>query len=98
MNFKTILFEIREGIAELALNRLPLNVLNIAMMQEINSVLEKLSDQKELKLLVIRAEGKTFSAGVDVGEHTKNKVAEMITTFHRIFLSLDRLEVPTLSA
>src|SRR3972149_4780134 len=98
MNFQTILFETNQGVAELTLARPPLNILNIAMMQEINSVLEKLNAQKELKLLVVRAAGKAFSAGVDVGEHTKDKVDEMIKTFHRIFLNLDRLEIPALSA
>jgi len=97
MNFQNILFETREGIAELTLNRSPLNILNISMLQEINSVLEKLNSQTELKLLVIKATGKAFSAGVDVGEHTKDKVNEMIKTFHQTFLLLDKLEIPTLA-
>ncbi len=97
MNFQNIVFETREGIAELTLNRPPLNILNISMLREINSVLEKLNSQTELKLLVIKAAGKSFSAGVDVGEHTKEKVDEMIKTFHRMFLLLDDLEIPTLS-
>ncbi|EQB63325.1 MAG: hypothetical protein RBG1_1C00001G0904 [candidate division Zixibacteria bacterium RBG-1] len=97
MNFQNILFETKGGIAELILNRPPLNILNISMMREINSVFEKLNSQTELKLLVIKAAGKAFSAGVDVEEHTKEKVAEMIKTFHRMFLLLDDLEIPTLS-
>ncbi len=97
MDFKTILFEIKEGVAELTLNRPPLNIINIAMMHEINSALKHLNAQKELKLLVVRGAGKAFSAGVDVGEHTKDKVGEMIKTFHRVFLNLDQLEIPTFS-
>ena len=97
MNFQNILFETKEGIAELILNRPPLNVLNISMLQEINSVLEKLNSQTELKHLVIKATGKAFSAGVDVEEHTKDKVDEMIKTFHQMFLLLENLEIPTLS-
>lgn len=97
MSFKHIHFEIKEGVAELTLERPPLNIINIAMMGEIVSVLEKLNAQKGLKLLVIRSAGKTFSAGVDVGEHKKEKVNEMMKTFHRIFLNLYRLEIPTLS-
>ena len=74
MDFKNIVFETKENIAELILNRPPLNILNISMIKEINSVLEKLNSQAELKLLVIKSIGKAFSAGVDVGEHTKPKV------------------------
>lgn len=98
MNFKDIVFETKEGVAELTLNRPSLNVLNISMLREINSVLDKLNSQTDLKLLVIKATGKAFSAGVDVGEHTKEKVNEMIKTFHQTFLLLDNLEFPTLSA
>lgn len=97
MDFQSIFFEIKEGVAGLTLNRPPLNIINIAMMREINSALEKLNAQRELKILVIRAAGKSFSAGVDVGEHTKDKVDEMIKTFHRVFLNLDGLEIPTLA-
>lgn len=98
MDFQNIVFDTKDGIAELTLNRPPLNVLNISMLKEINSVLEKLNSQTDLKLLVIKATGKAFSAGVDVGEHTKDKVNEMIKTFHQTFLLLDNLEIPTLSA
>jgi len=97
MPFQHIQFEIKEGVAELTLDRPPLNVINIAMMREINSALENLNAQRGLKLLVIRASGKSFSAGVDVGEHTKDKVDEMIKTFHRVFLNMDQLEIPTLA-
>ncbi len=97
MNFKNIVFETKENVAELILNRPPLNILNISMIKEINSVLEKLNSQSELKLLAVKGTGKTFSAGVDVGEHTKDKVDEMIKTFHRMFLLLDNLEIPTLA-
>lgn len=84
-------------MAELTLNRPPLNILNIAMLQELNAILGGLNASTELKLLVIKATGKSFSAGVDVGEHTKDKVTEMIKTFHRMFLLLDDLEIPTLA-
>jgi cyclohexa-1,5-dienecarbonyl-CoA hydratase len=50
-----------------------------------------------LRALVISAEGKFFSAGVDVGEHTKEKVREMISVFHGIFDNLNRINVPTIA-
>jgi len=94
-----ILIQKRGGIAWLTLNKPPLNVLDIAMMREINSALAGLADDPSLKLLVFdTAEGsKAFSAGVDVSEHTADKVEEIIEVFHRIFRLLDALEVPTLA-
>ena len=69
MAYKHIQTELKDGVATLTLNRAPVNVLNIEMMEEINTYLEGLKKEKSLKLLVIQAVGKAFSAGVDVGEH-----------------------------
>lgn len=99
MGFQHIAFEKRDGIARLTLNKPPLNVLDIAMMQEINAALEGLGDDPSVKVLVFQAaEGsKAFSAGVDVSDHTADKVGEMIEVFHRIFRHLDGLEMPTVA-
>jgi cyclohexa-1,5-dienecarbonyl-CoA hydratase len=93
---KHIIFEEKEGVAKITLNRPPLNVLNIEMMREINQVLEDLLQRQE-KIVVISALGKAFSAGVDVAEHTQDKVEEMIKTFHRIFHLLFSLPCPSLA-
>jgi cyclohexa-1,5-dienecarbonyl-CoA hydratase len=99
MEFQHILFDRQDGVARLVLNKPPLNVLDIAMMREISTALEGLGDDPAVKVLVFEAaEGsKTFSAGVDVSEHTADMVGEMIEVFHRIFRLLDALEVPTVA-
>jgi cyclohexa-1,5-dienecarbonyl-CoA hydratase len=99
MEFQHITFEKRDGVAWLTLNKPPLNVLDIAMMREINAALEGLDGDPAVKVLVFEAaEGsKAFSAGVDVSEHTADQVGEMIEVFHRIFRLLDGLEIPTVA-
>lgn len=97
MTFKHIQTELKEGIATLTLNRPPLNVLNIEMMEEIDNYFEGLVKEKNLKLLVIQAVGKAFSAGVDVGEHLGDLVYKMIEVFHKMFRLMDALKVPSLS-
>jgi cyclohexa-1,5-dienecarbonyl-CoA hydratase len=99
MEFQHIVFDEKDGLARLVLNRPPLNVLNIAMMREVNIALERLGDDPAVKVLLFEAaEGsKAFSAGVDVSEHTADMVEEMITVFHRIFRLLDALDVPTVA-
>jgi cyclohexa-1,5-dienecarbonyl-CoA hydratase len=99
MSFEHILFDVSDGVARLTLNKPPLNVLDIAMMREINTALEGLGDDTTVKVLVFEAvEGsKAFSAGVDVSDHTADKVEEMIEVFHRIFRLLDGLEMPTVA-
>jgi cyclohexa-1,5-dienecarbonyl-CoA hydratase len=97
MAFKHIQTELKDGVATLILNRAPVNVLNIEMMEEINAYLEGLKKEKSLKLLVIQATGKAFSAGVDVGEHLGDLVYKMIEVFHKMFRLMDALKVPSIA-
>jgi cyclohexa-1,5-dienecarbonyl-CoA hydratase len=86
-----------EGIATITLNRPPVNVMNIVMMAEINTALESLR-ATNIAALLFRANGKAFSAGVDVSDHTAEKVGEMIAQFHGIFRKLAMTDALTIAA
>jgi len=94
--FQSISLEIEERIGWLTLCRPPHNWMNIPMMEEINRALDSLQSLS-LSLLVIKAEGKAFSVGVEVADHMGDKVERMIDAFHGIFRRLDALGVPTLA-
>lgn len=95
---KTIKILKQDGIAKLILDRPPLNVLNIEMMSEINFALKQFLKDRSINVVVIAAEGKAFSAGVDVSDHTEDKVEEMIGVFHEIFTNLAELDPPVIAA
>jgi cyclohexa-1,5-dienecarbonyl-CoA hydratase len=97
MAFKHIQTELKDGVATLTLNRPPVNVLNIEMMGEINTFLDGLKKEGALKLLVVQAAGKAFSAGVDVGEHMGDMAPRMIETFDKIFRLMDELKIPSVA-
>jgi cyclohexa-1,5-dienecarbonyl-CoA hydratase len=97
MAYKHIQTELKDGVATLTLNRPPVNVLNIEMMEEINTYFAELLKERALKLLVIQAAGKAFSAGVDVGEHLGDLVYKMIEVFHKMFRLMDALKVPSIA-
>ena len=97
MAFKHIQTDLKEGVATLTLNRVPLNWLNIEMMEEINIFFEGLLKEKSLKLLVIQAAGKAFSVGVEVADHMGDLAPKMIDVFHRMFRLMDALKVPSLA-
>jgi len=97
-DFKLIKVAELDRIAHLTLARPPLNVLNIAMLTEINACLEKLIGRVDLCALLIDGEGKMFSSGVDVPEHKKELVGTMIRTFHQTFRLMNRLPMPTVCA
>jgi cyclohexa-1,5-dienecarbonyl-CoA hydratase len=84
--------------ARLVLARPPLNVLNIAMLKEINAYLSTLENSTDCCALVISGEGKNFCAGVDVPEHKAETIATMLGTFHEAFRLLHRLPMPTVCA
>ena len=96
MDYKTIVVEEKDMIGRITFNSPPLNVLNIQMMKEINKALKDFQG-KNLKVLIFNANGKAFSAGVDVSDHTKEKVAEMIQVFHEIFTNLLKINAPTIA-
>ena len=91
MSYEHISLEIRDQVACITLKREPLNVLNIAMMKEINHALDSLAGPSDLLALLFQAEGKAFSAGVDVGEHLGDQVRDMIEVFHGMFRRMDKL-------
>lgn len=96
MSFEHIRADLTDGVATIVLNREPLNILNIAMMEEINSALQDFMNQ-QVKVLVFRAEGKSFSGGVDVGEHMGDLAPKMIEAFHAMFRNMDKLGVPSIA-
>ena len=96
MDYKTIVVEEKDMIGRITFNNPPLNILNIEMMKEINNAVKDFQKRK-LKVLVLNANGKAFSAGVDVSDHTKEKVKGMIQVFHDIFTNLHKINSPTVA-
>lgn len=86
------------GVATLTLNRPPMNVMTIEMMEQINGALLELRSRTDLKVLLIKGNDKVFSAGIDLEEHTKDKVSRLLQVFHRIFETIRLLDVIAVAA
>lgn len=93
----SIIFEQRDAVARITLNRPPLNILNIAMMCELQQALAQFDSAGDVKVLVISHRGKAFSAGVAIEEHTPDMVREMLDKFHGVFRLLDSLAIPSVA-
>jgi len=87
-----------QGIARITLNRPPANVLSVEVMEEINNILESLEYQRDVKLVVVTAVGKYFSAGFEIAEHLGDRAYLMLEEFHQVVGNLGKLDKPVLAA
>ncbi len=76
------------NVARLTLHNLPLNVIDIAMMEELSDALADIEARPEISTIVITGSDRAFSVGVDVAAHTPDKVEQMLTKFHAVIRSL----------
>lgn len=96
-DYQFLAWEVNEGIGQITLNRPPLNILHLALLRELRAVLEQAAQATTLRVLVLRATGKLFSAGVEVADHTPDKVGEMIPLFDAVCRALADFPAPTLA-
>ena len=85
------------AVANLVLDDGKGNVLDAVMMAEMLDIFESLKSNPNVKLITFQGEGKHYSFGASVPEHTKDKAADMISTFHKLFTTMMDLSIPTLS-
>jgi cyclohexa-1,5-dienecarbonyl-CoA hydratase len=93
-----LLIEKTDGVARVTLNRPPVNVIDIGLMRELKAALDEIRADATAKVVVIAAQGKLFSAGVDVKDHTADRVEEMLKEFHSVIRTIWALEQPTVAA
>src|ERR1700678_4260797 len=63
-----ITHEVRDGMAEGVLSRPPVNALDVASWHRLADVLRALGQNPDVRVVILRAEGKGFNAGVDIKE------------------------------
>jgi cyclohexa-1,5-dienecarbonyl-CoA hydratase len=80
--------DVSAPVARLVLRNLPLNVIDIPMMEELAQTLGEIEARPDISVVVLSGEGKAFSAGVDVAAHTPDKVEAMLLKFHAVIRSL----------
>jgi cyclohexa-1,5-dienecarbonyl-CoA hydratase len=97
--YQTIQMEQREAVATIVLNQPPLNILDLAMIEEIRDALQAIEADPGVRIIVFRAAGeKAFCAGVSIHDHTPDKIGQMIPKFHGVFRSLARTDKITVAA
>jgi len=94
MTFENILFEKRNSIAYITINRPKvLNALNMATMGELRRVFTDLKQDREVRVVILTGAGeKSFVAGADIGELQRNNPVEAKEYTHRGQAVVDLVE------
>ena len=92
-----LLLDRRERTAWLTVNRPPLNVLDLPTLWQLQESLNSLARDDGIDIVTIRGAGdRAFSTGVDVKDHTREKVPQMLKAVHgaiRTLLALPQVTV-----
>jgi cyclohexa-1,5-dienecarbonyl-CoA hydratase len=87
----------RDRAAWITLDRPPLNVLNLPMLAELHGLLKSIEAKDVIDFIVLRgAGGRAFSAGVDINDHTRERVPAMLEAVHgviRMLLAMPQITV-----
>jgi enoyl-CoA hydratase/carnithine racemase len=100
--FATILFEVRDSVAWVTLNRADkLNAYNIAMRDDLHQVLSAIHDDPDIRAMVLTGAGQAFSTGGDLtefGTAPSPIVARWVRFRRDVWGMLRRLPIPTVAA
>lgn len=88
------------GVAEVVLNRPPVNALNAAGWHSLAAEIAALGERPEVRVIVIRAEGRGFCAGVDIKELNadQNLIVSVNAGNYATFKAVHLNKVPVIAA
>lgn len=79
--------------------RPPLNVLNVELLRQLDAELSACASQTDVDVVIVRGGGdRAFSAGVDIRDHTPEKVPEMLEVVHGVIRKLMALPQVSIAA
>src|SRR6202140_4648294 len=109
MDFKTIIYDARDKIAKITINRAErMNGYNETMVKEMCAAIDLARQDNDIRVLIITGSGRAFCAGGDISGapesrsrfhgHPMGHMLEMREGFHQLVLSLHRFDKPVIAA
>src|SRR4051794_10623599 len=98
MSFSTIQFYPGPRVATMVLDRPPLNVINLDMLDEMDTAWAEVEDLKTHVVVISGAGDRAFSAGVDVEDHAPGKIETMLERFHHFILRIRKSDCVSIAA
>lgn len=82
----------------IVLDRPPLNILTTDLLTAFAKALRDAATREGVRAIVIRGEGKGFSAGVDVREHLPDVMGPLLDAFHDALLAVLGSDLPVVAS
>ncbi|MDO5047795.1 MAG: enoyl-CoA hydratase-related protein [Anaerococcus sp.] len=102
MEFETIKFTKEGFVGKLTISRpKALNALNSQVLDELSSAIDQINDDKDLRVLIITGEGRSFVAGADIREMSTLSALEGKEFGNKglsVFRKVESLKIPTIAA
>jgi cyclohexa-1,5-dienecarbonyl-CoA hydratase len=92
--YKFIIYEVKDGVAWITLNRPPLNVMNTEMLLELADAFRRAGADGSTSVIAVTGAGRAFSAGADVADHMPDKVEAFIKAFNGVFYAMWEVDKP----
>jgi len=89
------------GVLTVLLNRPPVNAFNRECLLELDELVGHIRSQNDLRVVILTAHGKVFSAGADLKERrsmSDEEVLEFVESIRASFYSWYDLDIPTICA
>ena len=101
MTYKTVKYEVNGHIAKITINRPEaLNALNSEVLDELNTLLDEVRADKDLRVAILTGEGRSFVAGADIKEMSTLSAIEAKEFGHKglsVFRKLESLPIPVIA-
>lgn len=93
MDFETLVYDVEDKICSIILNRPKnRNALNFQMLDELESALDKVEENDDVKVLVLKANGPSFCSGYDLEDSPYLNEPEEGWTYKNTYNLLHRIE------
>jgi enoyl-CoA hydratase len=102
MEYQILRKEITDGIALVKIDRpKALNALNTLFFKEMSAMIEEVSSDENIKVMIVSGEGKAFVAGADIAEmadKTQQEGSDFSRLGQKVFSDLEGMEIPVIAA
>ena len=98
----TIVHEMKKNVAYLTIQSPPANALSSQIIKDLEQELNVIEGEASIKAVVIKGEGRFFSAGADIKEFTALQGASdyesLATNGQKVFKRIEDFEIPVIAA